>query len=83
MMINKSINDSNFERKTSNASSSNDASSKDFYSRRISLPNFTLKNKLNFQENFEITENNKSIGLKKIKPVNLNSIIQCFVHLKI
>ena len=82
MMINKSINDSNFERKTSNASSSNDASSKDFYSRRISLPNFTLKNKLNFQENFEITENNKSIGLKKMKPVNLNSIIQCFVHLK-
>ena len=55
---------------------------------RMSLPNFNLKNKLSIPENSEETnqlEMNKSqisLGLKKINPVNLNSIIQCFVNLQ-
>ena len=56
---------------------------------RMSLPNFNLRNKLHISH--EIDEINEKIiidknmilpGLKKINPVNLNSIIQCFIHLK-
>ena len=48
---------------------------------RISLPNADIKNKLS-SEVIEIDKNKISIGFKKINPVNLNSIIQCFIHLK-
>ena len=48
---------------------------------RISLPNADIKNKLS-SEVIEIDKNKLSIGFKKINPVNLNSIIQCFIHLK-
>ena len=48
---------------------------------RISLPNVDIKNKLS-SEVIEIEKNKISIGFKKMNPVNLNSIIQCFIHLK-
>ena len=48
---------------------------------RISLPNADIKNKLS-SEVIEIEKNKISIGFKKMNPVNLNSIIQCFIHLK-
>ena len=48
---------------------------------RISLPNADIKNKLS-SEVIEIEKNKISIGFKKMNPVNLNSIFQCFIHLK-
>ena len=56
---------------------------------RMSLPNFNLKNKLfishginEIQEKIILDKDNISLGLKKMNPVNLNSIIQCFAHFK-
>ena len=56
---------------------------------RMSLPNlnyknklFTLKNSDEIQDKIIIDKNIISLGLQQMNPVNLNSIIQCFVQLK-
>ena len=81
------INEPKFQRFNSNNDNINSINPKKEL--RTSFPNSNLKNKLsNSQNSFEneekiiIDKNAISLGLNKINPTNLNSIIQCFVHLK-
>ena len=76
------------DRYNSNTSSNNDSNNR-FNKERMSLPNlnyknklFTLKNSDEIQEKIIIDKNKISLGLQQMNPVNLNSIIQCFVNLK-
>ena len=86
----QNINNQKFERFNSINSNTNSIQEEINYNKdRMSLPNYNLKNKIfisqnsdEIQEKISIDKNTISSGLEKMNPVNLNSIIQCFIHLK-
>ena len=86
----QSINNQKFERFNSiNSNTNSNQEEINTNKDRISLPNLNLKNKIfisqnsdEIKEKINIDKNIISSGLEKMNPVNLNSIIQCFLHLK-